>query len=80
MEEIKITWQLLSIVGIFCGSIIGLVKYLANEIKEEVKKLVDKTNGHTVEIAVHDERLDGHDNEINNLKERVFQVTYRKTP
>ncbi len=78
MEEIKITWQLLTLIGFFCGAIVGLVKYIANGIRDSVNKLVDKTNGHTVEIAVHDERLDGHDHDIKTLNERVFQVTYKK--
>lgn len=87
MEEIKITWQLLGVCGAFCGVIVGIVKWVANDIRDSVKKLVDTTNSHTTEITVEryrnnnqDERLDGHDEEISTLRERVFQVTYRKTP
>lgn len=85
MEEIKITWQELTFIGAFCGIIIALVKFIANDIRDSVKKLVDKTNGHTVELAVEakrnddqDETLDKHEKDISSLKERVWEVRYKK--
>lgn len=85
MDEIKITWQELTFIASFCGIIIALVKFIANDIRDSVKKLVDKTNGHTVELAVEskrnddqDETLQKHGKDIESIKERVWQVRYTK--
>lgn len=86
MEEIKVTWQLLTMMGAFCGIIIGLVKYIGNRIQSSVDRLVDTTNSHTTEITVErfrndgqDERLDEHDGKIHAMEQRVWEVTYKKT-
>lgn len=85
MEEVKITWQLLTLIGAFCGVIVALVKYHQNKIHDSVDKLVEKTNMNTKDIAVESERNDNQDNrlnkhegEIDTLKEKVFQVTYKR--
>lgn len=85
MEEIKVTWQMLSIMGVFCGGIVALVKVIANDIRDSVKKLVDTTNTHTTEITVErfrnndqDETLEKHGKDIDSLKERVWEVRYTK--
>lgn len=85
MEEIKVTWQLLTLMGTFCGIIIALVKYIGNRIQSSVDRLVDTTNGHTVELAVEskrnddqDETLQRHGKDIDSLKERVWEVRYKK--
>jgi hypothetical protein len=85
MEEIKITWQLLTLIGAFCGVIVALVKYHQNKIHDSVDKLVEKTNVNTKDIAVEserndhqDDRLDKHDGEINTLKDHLFQVKYKR--
>lgn len=84
MEEIKITWQLLGLIGAFCGIIVGLVKWVANGIRDSVKKLVDTTNSHTTEITVErfrndgqDQTLEKHGKDIDSLKERVWEVRYK---
>lgn len=86
MEEIKITWQLLTLIGAFCGIIIALVKLVANDIRDSVKKLVNTTNSHTTEITVErfrndeqDQTLEKHGKDIDSLKERVWEVRYKKT-
>lgn len=87
MEEVRVSWQLVSVIGAFCGVIVAMVKWYGGRIHALLDKLVDTTNGHTTEITVErhrnneqDDRLDDHDEEISTLRERVFQVTYRKTP
>jgi hypothetical protein len=84
MEKTEVYW-LLGIVGTFCGVIAGIVKWYANRLHDSVDKLIDTTNINTTVIAVEskrndhqDGRLDRHEDEIDTLKEKVFQVTYKK--
>jgi hypothetical protein len=84
MEKDEVYW-LLGIVGSFCGIILAMVTWYAGKIHGSFTKLVDTTNTNTTVIAVEskrndsqDNRLDRHDDDIDTLKERVYQVTYTK--
>lgn len=84
MGKTEVYW-LLGIVGSFCGVIIGMVRYYASRMDRSVDKLIDTTNGHTTVIAVEqkrnndqDDRLDKHDDEIDTIKEKIWQVTYKR--
>lgn len=84
MEKAEVYW-LLGIVGTFCGVIIAMVGWYASRMHDSVDKLVDVTNDHASVIAVEttrndhqDERLDKHEDEIDAMKERVWQVTYNR--
>lgn len=83
MEET--TWQLLGVVGTFCGIIAAMVKWYGGRIHDLLDRLVDTVNTHTTEITVErhrnngqDERLDDHEKDISSLKERVWEVRYTK--
>lgn len=84
MEKTGVYW-LLGIVGSFCGVIIAMVGWYASRMHDTVDKIVDKTNENTTVIAVEqsrnddqDDRLDKHDDEIHAMKEKVWQVTYKR--
>lgn len=75
----------MTIVGGMSGIILALVKWLGNRIHTSIDKLITTTNIHTTEITVErfrnddqDQTLEKHQTDINSLKERVWQVTYKK--
>jgi hypothetical protein len=85
MEEIKISWQLISVIGGFCGVIAAMVKWYGGRIHDLLDKLVDTVNEHSAVIKVEskrnddqDETLDKHERDISSLKERVWEVRYKK--
>jgi hypothetical protein len=84
MEKTEVYW-LLGIVGTFCGIIAAMVKWYAGRIHDSFDKLVQTTNTNTTVLAVEskrndnqDDRLDKHEDDIDHLKERVYQVTYKR--
>lgn len=84
MGKTEVYW-LLGIVGSFCGVIIAMVRYYASRMDRSVDKLIDTTNGHTTVIAVEtkrnddqDDRLDKHDDEIDSIKEKIWEVRYKR--
>lgn len=85
MEKIEITGILIAIIGGFCGIIVGMVAWYNNRLNTSMDKLIDTVNGHTTVIAVEqkrndgqDERLDEHDEEIDALKEKIYEVRYKR--
>jgi hypothetical protein len=85
MEKVEITWGVLGIIGAFCGMIVGMVRWFALDIKHSTNKLIDTVNGHTTVIAVEskrnddqDDRLDSHDDDIDALKEKIYEVRYKR--
>lgn len=91
MEETQVSVPavigiIVAIVGGMSGIILGLVKWLGNRIHNSIDRLIDTTNDHTKIIAVEqerndtqDDRLDRHEGEIDSLKERVWEVRYKRT-
>ncbi len=84
MEKTEVYW-LIGIVGTFCGIIIAMVRWYAGRLHNSVDKLIDVTNSHTTVIAVEqkrnddqDKRLDDHHGDIQSIKEKIWQVTYKR--
>lgn len=84
MEKAEVYW-LLGIVGTFCGVIAGIVKWYASRLHDSVDKLIDTTNINTTVIAVEskrndhqDDRLNKHEDDIDNIKETIYQVKYKR--
>lgn len=84
MEKAEVYW-LLGIVGTFCGVIAAMVKWYAGRIHDSFDKLVETTNSNTTIIAVEskrndnqDDRLDKHDEDIDSIKEKIWEVRYKR--
>lgn len=85
MEKITIDWQLIGIVGSFCGIIFAMMKWYGDRLHSSFDKLVDNVNEHTTIIKIEqrrnddqDEQLDKHSEDIEEIKEVIYQVKYRK--
>lgn len=84
MDKTEVYW-LIGIVGTFCGVILGMVRYYAGRMDHSIDKLIDVTNSHTTVIAVEqkrnddqDDRLNKHEEDIDTIKEKIWQVTYKR--
>jgi hypothetical protein len=62
-----------------------MVRWYAGRLHSSVDKLIDVTNSHTTVIAVEqkrnddqDKRLDDHHGDIQSIKEKIWQVTYKR--
>lgn len=91
MEKTEVYW-LIGIVGTFCGVILGMVRHYAGRMDHSIDKLIDVTNSHTTVIAVettrnddqddkldnHETRLNKHDDEIDSIKEKIWEVRYKR--
>lgn len=85
MEKPELTWQLIGVIGFFVGIIGAMVRWYGSRIHDLLDKLVITVNEHTTVIKIEqkrnddqDEQLDKHETEIDNIKEVIYQVRYRK--
>lgn len=85
MEKPELTWQLLSVMGGFMGVIGAMVRWYGSRIHDLLDKLVLTVNEHTTVIRIEqkrnddqDEKLDKHAEDIEEIKEVIYQVKYRK--
>lgn len=85
MEKPELTWQLLSVMGAFMGIIGAMVRWYGSRIHDLLDKLVLTVNEHTTVIRIEqkrnddqDDKLDKHAEDIEEIKEVIYQVKYRK--
>lgn len=78
MEHAPDGWFYYAVTLVFGGALIWIILKYTGKIDLTLTALQQAVNELKTMVSLHDQKLETHDNEIETLKNKAFQVTYKK--
>ncbi len=78
MQQAPDGWFYYAVTLVFGGALIFVILKYTGKIDVTLTKVQEAVNDLKTMVSLHEQKLETHDDDINNLKSKVYKVNYQK--